>query len=291
MVMVARPCWFGRAYRPKQLAVGGQLLHVDCVVDRRCGVRRRDYRQRVVADSGLVAEAGPNRSDRGRAPSRRRRRLTNGRNRTDTPGQAVNRFGTPAALELVQTLADIAQRQHLSRPTDQDTINQIDRLLRTGRHQQALPLSRRTRGDSPSAYRNVMFDNFDTIAHLHLGDFDAAASSLQRILDAAKESPHMRPQIELAAEEIGAALETTRAAWSPRSPRLTEQEALLRTIRRDQPMSQCHRTRALSKATGRHSLPICSDLIAGRHRVGLRSGHDEHRPVSRECPASVPRRP
>jgi len=68
--------WFGRAYRPKQLAVGGQLLHVHCVLDRRCGARRRDYRQRVVADSGLVAEAGPARGDRGRAPSRRRRRLT-----------------------------------------------------------------------------------------------------------------------------------------------------------------------------------------------------------------------
>jgi len=68
--------WFGRAYRPKQLAVGGQLLHVHCVLDRHCGARCRDYRQRVVADSGLVAEAGPARGDRGRAPSRRRRRLT-----------------------------------------------------------------------------------------------------------------------------------------------------------------------------------------------------------------------
>src|SRR4029079_16404279 len=68
--------WFGRVYRPKQLAVGGQLLHVHWVLDRRCGARRWDYRQRVVADSGLVAEAGPARGDRGRAPSRRRRRLT-----------------------------------------------------------------------------------------------------------------------------------------------------------------------------------------------------------------------
>src|SRR4029079_12461447 len=81
----------------KQLAVGGQLLHVDCVLDRRCGARRRDYRQRVVADSGLVAEAGPTRGDRGRAPSRRRRRLTARTEQIHETGQGA------ASVEVVDT--------------------------------------------------------------------------------------------------------------------------------------------------------------------------------------------
>ncbi|MBS0338420.1 MAG: ATP-binding protein [Proteobacteria bacterium] len=148
--------------------------------------------------------------------------------------QAINRFGTPAAHQLAENLAAIAGRQHLSQPAN-DTINQIDRLLRTGRHQQALTLSQRARAVNTSAYQDVMFDNFDTIAHLHLGNFNAAATSLQRILDAAHATPHMRPQVELAAEEIGAALATTRAAWSPRSPRLTEQDIQLRALRRNPP--------------------------------------------------------
>jgi tetratricopeptide (TPR) repeat protein len=145
--------------------------------------------------------------------------------------QAINRFGTPAARQLAETLAAIAGRQHLSRPADHDMISQIDRLLRTGRHQKALTLSQRARAENTNAYQDVMFDNFDTIAHLHLGNFNAAAISLQRILDAAHATPHMRPQVELAAEEIGAALATTRTAWSPRSPRLTEQEIQLRALR------------------------------------------------------------
>jgi len=89
--------WFGRAYRPKQLAVGGQLLHVHCVLDRHCGARCRDYRQRVVADSGLVAEAGPARGDRGRAPSRRRRRLTARTEEIYETGQGA------ASVEVVET--------------------------------------------------------------------------------------------------------------------------------------------------------------------------------------------
>ena len=89
--------WFGRAYRPKQLAVGGQLLHVHCVLDRRCGARRWDYRQRVVADSGLVAEAGLARGDRGRAPSRRRRRLTARTEEIHETGQGG------ASVEVVET--------------------------------------------------------------------------------------------------------------------------------------------------------------------------------------------
>jgi hypothetical protein len=78
----------------------------------------------------------------------------------------------------------------------------------------------------------MMFDNFETIANLHLHRFDAASTSLQRILDAASESQHMRPQLELAAEEIGAALETTRVAWTARSRRLAEQESTLRALAR-----------------------------------------------------------
>ena len=144
--------------------------------------------------------------------------------------QAINRFDTPQARELAEQLSEIAQRQRLSRPTDLHKINQIDRLLRSDQYQQALALSRRVRAENPTAYREVMFDNFETIANLHLHRLDAASASLQRILDAANESHHMRPQIELAAEEIGVALEATRAAWAGRSQRLAEQEAALRAL-------------------------------------------------------------
>jgi tetratricopeptide (TPR) repeat protein len=146
--------------------------------------------------------------------------------------QAINRFGTPQARELAEQLSEIAQRQRLSRPPDMHKINQINRLLRSGQYPQALTLSRSVRAENPTAYRDMMFDNFETIANLHLHRFDAASTSLQRILDAASESQHMRPQLELAAEEIGAALETTRVAWTARSRRLAEQESTLRALAR-----------------------------------------------------------
>ena len=145
--------------------------------------------------------------------------------------QAINRFGTPQARELAEQLRDIAQRQQLSQPTDLDKINQIDRLLRSGQYQQALALTRRVRAENPTAYREVMFDNFETIANLRLHNFAAASTSLQRILDAAGESHHMRPHFALAADEIGPALEATRAAWAGRSRRLAEQESALRALR------------------------------------------------------------
>jgi uncharacterized protein YaaN involved in tellurite resistance len=96
--------------------------------------------------------------------------------------QAINRFGTPQARELAEQLSDIAQRQQLSQPTDLDKVNQIDRLLRSGQYQQALALTRRVRAQNPTAYREVMFDNFETIANLRLHNFAAASTSLQRIL-------------------------------------------------------------------------------------------------------------
>jgi tetratricopeptide (TPR) repeat protein len=144
--------------------------------------------------------------------------------------QAINRFGTPQARELAEQLSQIAQRQRLSRPPDLHKINQIDRLLRSGQYQQALTLSQRVRAENPTAYRDVMLDNFETIANLHLQRPDAASTSLQRILDAANESHHMRPQIELAAEEIGAALEATRPRWAGQSHQLAEQGAALRAL-------------------------------------------------------------
>jgi hypothetical protein len=56
--------------------------------------------------------------------------------------------------------------------------------------------------------------------------------ALQRILDAASQSQHLRPQIELAAQEIGAALEATRSAWTASSRRLSEQETKLDALGR-----------------------------------------------------------
>jgi hypothetical protein len=147
----------------------------------------------------------------------------------DAPAQAINRFGTPQARELAEQLSEIAQHQRLSRPPDMHKINQINRLLRSGQYQQALTLSRSVRAENPTAYRDMMFDNFETIANLHLHRFDAASTSLQRILDAARES---QPQLKLAAEEIGAALETTRVARTARSRRLAEQESTLRALAR-----------------------------------------------------------
>ncbi len=57
-------------------------------------------------------------------------------------------------------------------------------------------------------------------------------SALQRILDAASQSQHLRPQIELAAQEIGAALEATRSAWTASSRRLSDQETKLDALGR-----------------------------------------------------------
>jgi hypothetical protein len=57
-------------------------------------------------------------------------------------------------------------------------------------------------------------------------------SALQRILDAASQSQHLRPQIELAAQEIGAALEATRSAWTASSRRLSEHETTLDALGR-----------------------------------------------------------
>ncbi len=145
--------------------------------------------------------------------------------------QAINRFGTPQARTLAEQLSEIAQRQRLSRPPDFQRINEIHYALRDGRYEQALTLTRRLRTENPNAYRDIMFDNFETIANLHLNRFDAATGSLQRILDAANETHHMRPQIELAAEEISTALEATRSAWAGRSRRLAEQERQLIALR------------------------------------------------------------
>lgn len=146
--------------------------------------------------------------------------------------QAINRFGSPEARELAEQLAAIAQRQTVPQLTDMDKIQQIDQMLRGGQYQRALTLVRRTRSERQTAYSEVMFDSFETIAHLGLSHFGAASTTLQRVLDAGTGTDHLRPQVELAAEEIGTALERTRTAWAGRSQRLAQQEAQLRGLRR-----------------------------------------------------------
>lgn len=144
--------------------------------------------------------------------------------------QAINRFGTPQTRAAAEQLAEIAQRQQLSRPSDAHIVGQIEHYLRTGQYQQALALTRAARTQNPTVYRNIMFDNFETIANLHLQRFDAASAAIERILHAANETHHMRPVVQQAASDMGVALEATRASWSGRSPRLGDQQAMLRTI-------------------------------------------------------------
>ncbi|RIR15177.1 ATP-binding protein [Mycobacteroides abscessus] len=144
--------------------------------------------------------------------------------------QAINLFSTPETRAVAELLAEIATRQQLSAPQEIDKINQIHRFLKAGQYQQGLALTRETRGTNPSAYQQIMFDNFEIIANLNLHRFDAAADGIDRILAAAAESPHMRAHAELACVEIGQALQATASAWSGRSPRLTTQTEEIRGL-------------------------------------------------------------
>lgn len=144
--------------------------------------------------------------------------------------QAINLFNTPETRSVAEQLAEIATRQQLPVPQEIDKINQIHRFLKTGKYQQALALTRATRGTNPSAYQKIMFDNFEIIANLHLHRFNAAADGIDRILGAAAEGPHMHTHAELACVEIRQALQSTASAWSGGSPRLAAQTEALREL-------------------------------------------------------------
>ncbi|WP_280827299.1 ATP-binding protein [Mycobacterium sp. OTB74] len=134
--------------------------------------------------------------------------------------QAINLFGTAETRSVAEELAAIATQHQPSVPQEIDKINQIHRFLKAGQYQQALALTRATRGTNPSAYQRIMFDNFEIVANLHLRRFDEAADGIDRVLVAAKAGPHMRAHADLASVEIGEALQVTRSAWAGQSVRL-----------------------------------------------------------------------
>jgi hypothetical protein len=99
--------------------------------------------------------------------------------------QSINGFGTSEARELAEQLAAIANRPQLSKVPDSAVINTIEKALKSGQFTQALALIKSARSGASALHHDIIFDNFEVIADLHLGRFAPAADGIDRILTAA----------------------------------------------------------------------------------------------------------
>ena len=94
----------------------------------------------------------------------------------------------------------------------------IHRNIKRGNFTAALALISQLRKPDSLVYDNIMYDNFEAIANLHLRR-TLAADTIDRVLAAAGGGPHLHEHLKLSCEEIGAALQATRPSWacSPRT--------------------------------------------------------------------------
>ncbi|ORA15590.1 NB-ARC domain-containing protein [Mycobacterium asiaticum] len=145
--------------------------------------------------------------------------------------QSINSFGTSDARELAEQLAAIADRQLLSKIPDSAVINTIDKSLKNGQFTQALTLTKSARSGVSALHQNIMFDNFEVIANLHLGRFAAAAEGIDRIVAVAGGGTYLQQFLHAAYNEVGDALTATRPSWIGKSPRLVAHHAKLIELR------------------------------------------------------------
>ncbi|MGO9349546.1 MAG: NB-ARC domain-containing protein [Mycobacterium sp.] len=145
--------------------------------------------------------------------------------------QSINSFGTSEARELAEQLAAIANRQNLSKIPDSAVINTIEKSLKSGQFTQALALITSARSGVSALHQNIMFDNFEVIANLHLGRFAAAADGIDRMLAVAGGGTYLQPALRAVSIEVGDALAATRPSWIGKSPRLGAQHAKLIELR------------------------------------------------------------
>ena len=142
---------------------------------------------------------------------------------------AMRTLTTPKALTLIDKLTLIAARNHTSTlPVEQ--VNQIHRNIKRGNFTAALALISQLRKPDSLVYDNIMYDNFEAIANLHLSRLTPAADAIDRVLAAAGGGPHLREHLKLSCEEIGTALQATRPSWINRSARLAAQQTELQSL-------------------------------------------------------------
>jgi hypothetical protein len=145
-------------------------------------------------------------------------------------GTSLKRLDSPDLDEIALEFLNIAASQQVSTMPTIGTVAKIHRLLTGGQYRDALALIRRDRRPDANVYDRIMFDNFESIASLHLGNFNQAADSIDRILTAAGTGSHLRPHLSLASEETGKALLDTEPSWSGRSTRLSAQQIRLQQL-------------------------------------------------------------
>ncbi|MFZ3395424.1 ATP-binding protein [Rhodococcus sp. 7Tela_A2] len=135
-------------------------------------------------------------------------------------GQAAKKFEDREMKRLAVRLLEFASMQTVTEMPQLGHVMQIHNLLSGGYASQALELVQRVRPPNASVYDRVMFDNFEVIANLHLGNFPNAADGIDRILSLADNGNHLHDHLKLTFEQIGDALLRTQDSWSSRSPRL-----------------------------------------------------------------------
>jgi hypothetical protein len=145
--------------------------------------------------------------------------------------QSINGFGTPAARELAEQLAAIANRQQLSKIPDSAIINTIEKALKNRQFAPALAAIQSARSQLSAVHQIIMLDNFEVIADLHLGQFAAAANAIDRIFAVAGGEAYLQQVLGIVCIEVGDALTATRPSWIGQSPRLAAHHAKIIDLR------------------------------------------------------------
>lgn len=143
---------------------------------------------------------------------------------------SIRNLGATDVEDLATQFTDMAARQQVTRMPTVGWVLQIERSLAGGLYREALVLIKQARNLDLNIYDKVMFDNFESIANLHLGRLTEASDAIERILRAAG-TPHMHTHLTMACEEVGKALHATQHVWSGRSTVLTTQQHELQQLR------------------------------------------------------------
>jgi hypothetical protein len=144
--------------------------------------------------------------------------------------QSVRTFDGRGMEEIAAKFTEIASRQTVTATPQVASVMQIEQLLKTGHHSQALALVRQVREPNASVYDRVMFDNFEVIAQLHLGHFTQASDGVDRILSVANSGRHLNDHLMFACRDIGTALDATQHSWTGMSTRLPAQQLDLQRL-------------------------------------------------------------